>query len=288
MDSVVGGPYNLARPVHDPEATMTEWWKGFQDIDSSPESGKFLNFMDLANSNKDILRYRELMTELCPIGEGSQILDVGCGLGQEAQRLARQVGLSGRVVGIDRSELMVREASSRAEATGLPLEFLTADVHQLEFDDNSFDLSRAERVLVYIENPAQAIQEMARVVKPGGHVMAYEFDFTGTFIDSDLEELTRRIENALLSGPPNPLVSRQLPYLFRKAGLSIERIEPFTVRMQREVIMGAYTPPLIQAVEAGKISQQELDVWWKEQELIEQNGQSFFGHSGFVVVGAKR
>lgn len=266
---------------------MTEWWKGFQDIDSSAESAKFLNFMDLANANKDILGYRQLMTEFFPIGEGAHILDVGCGLGQEAQRLAHRVGTSGRVVGVDHSEVMVREASGRAKSEGLPLEFQTADVHRLDFDDASFDLSRAERVLVYVEDPAQAVREMARVVKPGGHVLCYEFDFTGFFIDSDQMDLTRRIEKALLSGPPNPLVARHLPHLFRKAGLRVERIQPFTVRMQREVVAGAYTPPLRQAVETGAISQTELDNWWEEQELRDRNGQSYFLQSGFIISGSK-
>ena len=85
----------------------------------------------------------------------------------------------------------------------------------------------------------------------------------------------------------NPIIARQLPHLFRKAGLSIERIEPFTVRMQLDVVRAAYDPPLSQAVEEGKISQQELSAWWEEQELMEEKGQSFFGQSGFIVVGGK-
>ena len=266
---------------------MTEWWQGFQDVDSSAESKKFLNFMEAANKNQDILRYRELMTELCPLRDGTRILDVGCGMGQEARRLAGLVRPSGRVVGFDRSEAMIAEACAADGADVETLEFQVGDAHAMEFHNGMFDLVRSERVLVYADDPLQVIAEMARVVKPDGRVMSYEFDHLGVFIDSDMDELTRRIERAIQSGPPNPKIARQLPYYYRRAGLRVEHIVPFTCRMPREVVRGAYGPPLEKAVEAGDISREELSAWWQDQELMERNGQSFFGHSGFIVVGSK-
>ena len=243
--------------------------------------------MEAANRNQDILRYREVMTELCPIRDDTRILDVGCGLGQEARRLAGLVGPVGRVVGFDRSDSMIAEARTADGADVDTLEFRVGDAHAMEFQDGTFDLVRSERVLIYVGDPPQVIAEMARVVKPGGRVMSYEFDFPGFFIDSDMEELTRRIEMAIQSGPPNPKIARRLPYYFRRAGLRVEHIVPFTCRMPREVVSGAYGPPLEKAVEAGDISREELSAWWQDQELMERNGQSFFGHSGFIIVGSK-
>jgi ubiquinone/menaquinone biosynthesis C-methylase UbiE len=266
---------------------MTEWWKGFQDVDSSTESKKFLNFMKAANKNQDIQRYRELMVELCPIRDDTRILDVGCGMGQEARRLARLVGASGCVVGFDRSEAMIAEARAADGADIEGLEFQVGDAHAMEFEDGTFDLVRSERILVYVDDPLRVIAEMSRVVKPGGRVISYEFDHLGAFIDSDMEELTRRIEKAIQSGPPNPKIARQLPYYYRRAGLGVEHIVPFTCRMPLEVVSGAYGPPLEKAVEAGEISREELDAWWQDQELMDRKGQSFFGAAGFIVAGSK-
>ena len=267
---------------------MAEWFKGFQDVDASSEIKALLSSMDVVNTNPSILSYRERLTEICSVGSGHRVLDVGCGLGQEVQRLAKLVGPTGRVVGIDRSSAMVEEAIRRAKKVRLPVEFEIDDVHEMKHSDNSFDLSRTERTLMYVENPSQAIKEMARVVRPGGHVASYEFDYAGFFIDSDLEPLTRRVEKALLAGPPNPLIGRQLSYYYRKAGLDIEHIEPFTTTFNVEFVRNVYDAPLRQAVESGEISTEEIDAWWREQEDRSQAGTSFVAHSGFIVVGRKK
>ena len=56
------------------------------------------------------------MLDLCPVGAGARVLDVGCGLGHELMRLAPQVGRGGRIVGVDASPSMVAEARRRAAA----------------------------------------------------------------------------------------------------------------------------------------------------------------------------
>jgi ubiquinone/menaquinone biosynthesis C-methylase UbiE len=62
------------------------------------------------------------------------------------------------------------------------MEFQVCDAHGLTFKDGSFDVCRAERVLLYLENPATAVVEMARVTRPGGHVIVFDFDYGASLL----------------------------------------------------------------------------------------------------------
>lgn len=108
------------------------------------------------------------MLDLCPVHAEDQVLDVGCGLGHEARRLAERVGLQGRVVGVDQISAMIAEARRRVNDQNIPVAYEVGDAYQLAFLDNTFSLCRTERVLRYLRNPEVALQEMARVVQPGG------------------------------------------------------------------------------------------------------------------------
>src|SRR5215510_9361841 len=107
------------------------------------------------------------------IGPGMRVLDAGCGAGDVAFAVARIVGPSGQVIGIDRSPEAVWLAARRAEADGLEnVAFRVADVadigHPLEPD--GFDALVGRLVLMYAPDPAAWLRQLARAVKPGGLV----------------------------------------------------------------------------------------------------------------------
>lgn len=264
-----------------------QFHKGFQDVDSSRDSSALVKAMERASRFPDVIRYRERMTTLCPIEAGGHVLDVGCGLGQEIRRLARIVGKEGQAVGIDRSDTMISQAWDSCRTDPTPPELRVADVHDLPFGDNRFDVARAERTLMYVEDPARAISEMARVVNRGGHVATFEVDFKGLFIDSDYGDLARRVEDACITRVPNPMIGRDLPRLYRQAGLTIDHIELWLAKMPLVQASHAYGEPLDRAVQQGKISEQELREWWEEQTRMDRNGKSFIAHPGYIVVGSK-
>jgi ubiquinone/menaquinone biosynthesis C-methylase UbiE len=110
------------------------------------------------------------LIELCGIGEGMHVLDVGCGVGATAAFLVQQHGC--RVTGIDRSEGMIERAHQRANAEGIQdqVVFKTGDVQDLPFAAEEFDATISESVLTFVADKAAAIAELARVTKPGGQV----------------------------------------------------------------------------------------------------------------------
>jgi ubiquinone/menaquinone biosynthesis C-methylase UbiE len=104
------------------------------------------------------------------LASGCRVLEVGCGAGFMSIALAQR-GL--RVHGIDTVESMIGQARQHAAEAGVVnlLSLDIDDVYDLAFEDESFDLVIALGVIPWLERPERAIQEMARVTKPGGHVI---------------------------------------------------------------------------------------------------------------------
>ncbi|EIN04870.1 ubiE/COQ5 methyltransferase [Punctularia strigosozonata HHB-11173 SS5] len=103
-----------------------------------------------------------------------RILDVGCGPGTITIDLARHVP-QGHVVGVEYSPDPLDGARTLAAQEGVNnVEFVTGDVHALQYPDNTFDVVHAHQVLQHIRDPVQALREMRRVTKAGGIVAARE------------------------------------------------------------------------------------------------------------------
>jgi len=121
----------------------------------------------------DLLRARATAELVRP---GLRVADIGTGTGILALELA-ELGLD--VIGIDRSEAMLETARQKwdsiaAAQTG-NIEFRVGDAHELPLEAASVDAAFAHMVLHSLEEPERAVQEMARVVRPGGLVILVDF-----------------------------------------------------------------------------------------------------------------
>jgi len=110
-----------------------------------------------------------------PIPADALVLDLGCGAGLDSLILARRVGPTGRVTGIDFSEAMLTRARHAAAEDGVDIvAFHQGDAERLPLDDGSVDVALVNGI--FNLNPARAdiFRELARVVRPGGHVYVAE------------------------------------------------------------------------------------------------------------------
>ncbi|MFC8506582.1 methyltransferase domain-containing protein [Streptomyces sp. NPDC057411] len=108
---------------------------------------------------------------------GLEVLDVGCGPGTITADLAARVA-PGRVTAVDAAQDVLEKARAAAAERGVDnVEFAVADVHALDFPDDSFDIVHAHQVLQHVGDPVQALREMRRVCRPGGVVAARDSDY---------------------------------------------------------------------------------------------------------------
>jgi ubiquinone/menaquinone biosynthesis C-methylase UbiE len=114
-----------------------------------------------------VLRVRDLNPQ-----PGQRLLDVGCGNGAAPLRLARVLGLD--VVGVDVDRAQVGAATLAAVNTP-NARFVIADATDLPFPNGRFDYVYTNKTTHHIHDWEQAIVEMARVLKPGGHLIFSDF-----------------------------------------------------------------------------------------------------------------
>jgi demethylmenaquinone methyltransferase / 2-methoxy-6-polyprenyl-1,4-benzoquinol methylase len=120
-------------------------------------------------------RWRERAADLARVGPGSRVLDVATGTGDLAIELARRVAPDGQVVGSDFSEAMLARARGKLKPAGADLRFEWGDALALPFEDGTFDAATVGFGARNFSDLARGLEEMVRVVRPGGRVVVLEF-----------------------------------------------------------------------------------------------------------------
>ena len=155
---------------------------------------------------------------------GSSLLDAGCGPGTITLGLARSVA-PGKVIGIDVEDSQFEPARAEALREGLSVEFRKDSVYELPFKAQQFDAVFSHAVLEHLSDPAAAIAEFRRVLKPGGVIGLRAGDLGGLLLDADSEGPAQTFAAYLTQqkqGAKDPNVGRKLARLMRQAGFSVE------------------------------------------------------------------
>ena len=114
------------------------------------------------------------LLERAGISADSRVLDVGCGVATTAVEIAQRYGA--QVTAVDIAPLMLERADANVAAASIRgrVEVAEGDILDLKYEDESFDVVIAEAVTMFVDRQ-RAANELARVTKPGGRVLATEF-----------------------------------------------------------------------------------------------------------------
>lgn len=119
--------------------------------------------------------WKKKLIDMTPLKPGDAVLDCATGTGDLALAYKKKVGPLGQVIGTDFCQAMLDQAPQKAEQNNLQVDFQWADVTSLPFADNSFAATSISFGIRNVEDRHKAFSEMARVTRPGGHVMILEF-----------------------------------------------------------------------------------------------------------------
>ncbi len=136
-----------------------------------------------------------LPTEFAQIRSGDTVIDLGSGAGNDCFIARSVTGATGRVIGVDMTEPMVKKARENAAKLGYTnVEFRLGDIENLPVGDNTADVVVSNCVMNLVPDKNRAFAETYRILKPGGH-----FSISDIVLKGELPEDVRR-EAALYAG----------------------------------------------------------------------------------------
>lgn len=123
-------------------------------------------------------------TEFAQIKEGDTVLDLGSGAGNDCFVARELVGLTGKVIGVDMTDVMIDKARENADKLSFNnVEFRKGDIESLPIGGNRIDVVISNCVLNLVPDKEKAFSETYRVLKPGGH-----FSVSDVVLKGDLPE----------------------------------------------------------------------------------------------------
>ena len=164
-----------------------------------------------------------------------------------------------------------------------------ADAQNLPFADAEFDAARIERTLQHLADPARAVREMVRVVRPGGRVVAFEPDWeTLCAAGGGVATLRALRRHRVDVATPHGGIGRETPHLFQLAGCRDIKADGVVLSMQAlgvaDTVLGL-AACLDGAIEDGLVSEADARAWWDEATARNAAG-SFYASLNATIVSA--
>jgi SAM-dependent methyltransferase len=230
------------------------------------------------------------VVDLASLSPAEDVIDLACGTGNAALLAA---GLGARVVGIDAAPRLLEVARERALAMGVVVDFREGDLLELPLADGAADVVVSVFGVIFASDPAQALAEIRRVLRPDGRVLISAWIPTGP-IDAMLGAMGRIV--ARLGQPPPPERFRWSdpaavgPHA-SQAGLTLQRTTRAELAIRDSspeayVLAGQEHPmalavrPLIERAGVGTDVQEAMTAVLREAN---EDPESFLVHSPYVV-----
>lgn len=242
----------------------------------------------------EVEKHREWMTGLVEMPRSGALVDLGCGRGHDLRLLAeRHPDPDSTFLGLDASEKHIATARSSCSDPRVRFEVVKLGV-PLDLVDDTFDAVVTQDLMECLEDPASFVAEVARILRPGGRIVACHNDWgTQVYVGSDRDR-TRRVLRAWAEWKQSwmdhadPWMGRKLWGLFQGSGYFEGRIEART--MTNTVFdegHHGYDLALGMRSMVGRdlISASDYEAFINELHQLSERGEYFWSTTRFVYVG---
>lgn len=157
-------------------------------------------------------------TALGEIKEGMAVLDLGSGAGFDCFLAAKKVGSTGKVIGVDMTEKMVKKARQNAKKYGFAnVEFMLGEIEKLPVEDKSIDVIISNCVINLSPDKQTVFEEAYRVLKKGGEMFVSDI-----VLLKELSETHRKDKNLIAGCVGGAVLKEEYLRLVKKAGFSVK------------------------------------------------------------------
>jgi ubiquinone/menaquinone biosynthesis C-methylase UbiE len=240
----------------------------------------------------DVVGQREATLEILDLKPGEHVLDIGSGPGFLAASMAERVGADGAVFGIDLSEPMLAHANSLPETPGAaPMTFALGDATTLEHPDATFDAAVCTQVYEYVPDIGRALEELHRVLKPGGRALVLDTDWDTAVWHTNDRARMARVMSAWEEHLADPWLPRTLARRLESAGLAVERQEilqlanlTFDERTYSAGMMG-FVANFVPGHRG--VTQEEAAAWLAELRELAERDEYFFSINRYLFLARR-
>ena len=260
----------------------------FGEVDRRGDAASFISYLDQATHQ--FMGIKTFTHSLLELKSPERALDVGCGTGHDVRELATMVAPHGLAVGVDKSESMIAEARRRSNGCDLPLQFEVSEAEHLPWKSDYFDACRADRLFQHVFNPDCVLDEMLRVLKPGGRLVVVDRDWGMVALDSGDSGTTRAVLDHACTSIRNGWMGRRLHGLFRRAGLAEVQVYANGINITSFDIADSLLDLHVvaeHAISAEHVTRQAGGAWLNDLLERDRLGTFFATVTLYVVTGRK-
>jgi arsenite methyltransferase len=250
--------------------------------------------LEAAYLTPDVVAQRRETLRALALQPGERVLDIGSGPGLLVAEMAKVVGPSGRVTGLEISDSMLALGRRRCAGTSIRdrVGFVKADAVALPFPDGMFDVAVSTQVYEYVADLKAAFAELHRVLRPGGRALIIDTDWDSIVWNAANQNRMQRLLTAWTKRFADPYLPRTLTRQLEDAGLQVRHRDVLvlfnpeydldTFSVANGEIMADF------AVAQHAMTPDEAQSWIQDLQGLGQEGQYFFSLNRYLFLASRQ